>query len=232
MLAGMTMKHLELALRETLPDARIEAVALPDCESIRLGLINADYQTGPLDPEVMHAVIRSPAYWAFCWGSGLALARYLLEAPDWVKGRTVVDLGSGSGVAGIAAALAGADRVIACDTDPHARLATRMNAALNGVQILVEDALPERCDLLLMADVLYDRSNLPLLALAQAHAAEVLVADSRVTDLPDPSYREIARIEALTIPNLGEFDEFRTAHLFHWQDIEIRTAQEGSTARR
>ena len=53
--------------------------------------------------------------------------------------------------------------------------------------------------------------------LAQAHAAEVLVADSRVTDLPDPSYREIARIEALTIPNLGEFDEFGTAHVFHWQ---------------
>ena len=64
---------------------------------------------------------------------------------------------------------------------------------------------------------LADRSNLPLLNLAQAHAGEVLVADSRVTDLPDPSYQEIARIEALTIPNLGEFDEFRTAHLFQWR---------------
>ncbi|TNF86052.1 MAG: methyltransferase [Gammaproteobacteria bacterium] len=213
----MSMIQLEQLLRQTLPDARIEAVALPECETIRLGLINEDYQTGPLDPEVMRAVIREPAYWAFCWGSGLALARYLLANPDWVRGRTVVDLGSGSGVAGIAAALAGAAQVIACDTDPHARLATERNAALNEVEISVQSGLPHHCDLLLMADVLYDRSNLPLLTLAQSTAAEVLVADSRVTDLPDPSYREIARIDALTIPNLGEFDEFRTAHLFHWR---------------
>ena len=211
------MSNLERALRETLPDARIETIALPDCDAIQLGLINADYQTGPLDPDVMQAVIRTPAYWAFCWGSGLALARYLLAAPEWVRGKTVIDLGSGSGVAGIAAALAGAERVVACDTDPYARLATELNAELNGVQIDVQDTLPAHCDLLLMADVLYDRSNLPLLSLAQSHASAVLVADSRVTDLPDRSYREIARIEALTIPNLGEFDEFRTAHLFHWQ---------------
>ena len=212
------MMELQQALRQTLPDARIVAVSLPGCNTIRLGLINADYQTGPLDPEVMRAVIRDPAYWAFCWGSGLALARYLLERPDWVRGRRVVDLGSGSGIVAIAAALAGAEQVIACDTDPHARLATEMNATLNDVRVSVQDVLPDRCELLLMADVLYDRSNLPLLALAQSHASEVLVADSRVTDLPDPSYREIARIDALTIPNLGEFDEFRTAHLFHWRE--------------
>ena len=67
-----------------------------------------------------------------------------------------------------------------------------------------------------MADVLYDKTNLPLLELAQRHAGEVLVADSRVRELPDSSYVEIARIDALTHPNLGEFDEFKTAHLFHW----------------
>lgn len=218
------MTKLEQALRATLPDARIETVGLPHCAAIRLGLINADYQTGPLDPEVMHAVIQAPAYWAFCWGSGLALARHLLDRPEWVRDRTVIDLGSGSGVAGIAAALAGAKEVIACDTDPHARLATRLNAALNGVEIRVQGDLPAHCDLLLMADVLYDRSNLGLLSLAQAHASEVLVADSRVTDLPNPDYREIARIEALTVPNLGEFDEFRTAHLFHWQRAAAASA--------
>lgn len=213
----MNLTELEQALQRTLPDARLESVQLPDCKPIRLGLINADYQTGPLDPEIMQAVIRDPAYWAFCWGSGLALARFLLAEPDWVKGRMVVDLGSGSGVAGIAAALAGAARVVACDTDQDARLASAANAKLNHVQLEIRDTLPQHCDILLMADVLYDRSNLGLLGLAQKHASEVLVADSRVTHLPDSSYREIARIEALTLPNLGEFDEFRTAHLFHWQ---------------
>lgn len=222
------MQKLEQALRQTLPDARIEAVRLPGCNAIRLGLINEDYQTGPLDPEVMQAVIRDPAYWAFCWGSGLALARYLLDRPDRVSGRRVVDLGSGSGIAAIAAALAGAEQVIACDTDPHARLATEMNAAFNNVRVSVQEFLPDHCELLLMADVLYDRSNLPLLALAQSHASEVLIADSRVTELPDRSYREIAQIEALTIPNLGEFDEFRTAHLFHWQEKSQEDAPHGS----
>lgn len=213
----MSVSALQQALHDTLPDARIETVPLPGCAAIRLGLINADYQTGPLDPEVMQAVIRAPAYWAFCWGSGLALARFLLEAPHWVQGKSVVDLGSGSGVAGIAAALAGAARVTACDTDAQARLATAANAELNGVHIEVNATLPDHADILLMADVLYDSSNLGLLSLAQAHADEVLVADSRVQALPDPSYREISRIDALTAPNLGEFDEFRTAHLFHWR---------------
>lgn len=219
----MTLAPLQHRLNRTLPDARIRIVSLPDCGGLRLGLINADYQTGPLDPDVMQAVIRDPAYWSFCWGSGLALARFLIGAPHWVRGRTVIDLGAGSGVAGIAAARAGARRVIACDTDPDALLATRCNAELNGVSLELTDSLQDialalpAADILLMADVLYDRSNLPLLKTAQRHAREVLVADTRVTALPDPDYREIARIEALTLPNLGGFDEFRTACLFHWQ---------------
>jgi predicted nicotinamide N-methyase len=213
----LSFSHLQRRLRRTLPEARIEAVALPGCGPLQLGLINADFPLGPLPPEVMRAVIEQPAYWAFCWGSGLALARFLLAQPDWVAGRTVVDLGSGSGVAAIAAALAGASRVVACDTDEDARLATTVNAHLNGVAIEVSAELPASSDLMLMADVLYDRQNLPLLDIAQRHADQVLVADSRVTVLPDPGYREITRVEALTLPNLGEFDEFKTAHIFHWQ---------------
>ncbi|HEY5646530.1 MAG TPA: 50S ribosomal protein L11 methyltransferase [Pseudomonadales bacterium] len=220
----MTVAALNRQLNRTLPDARMEVVTLPDCGGLRLALISADYQTGPLDPDVMQAVIREPAYWSFCWGSGLALARFLLQHPHRVRNRTVLDLGAGSGVAGIAAALAGARRVIACDTDPDALLATRTNAELNGVSVSLTDRLsaatapqPGKADLLLMADVLYDRRNLPLLETAQRHATEILVADSRVTTLPDPSYREIASIDARTLPNLGEFDEFRTAHLFEWR---------------
>jgi len=211
----LNFDQLERRLRRTLPHARIDVGSLPTCPEIQLGLINADFPTGPLDPDVMQAVIQSPAYWAFCWGSGLALARFLLADPRWVAGRSVIDLGSGSGVAGIAAALAGAARVVACDTDADARAATAANAALNGVTIDVTATLPEPTDVLLMADVLYDRSNLPLLTIAQAHADDVLVADSRVTELPEPGYSRLTVLEALTYPNLGEFDEFRRVHLFH-----------------
>ena len=187
-------------LNMTLPMARLEPVTLPDCSGMRLALINADFPTGPLPGEVMTAVVERPAYWAFCWGSGLGLAQFLLRNPRWVAGKSVVDLGSGSGVAGIAAAMAGAARVVACDTDPDARLATRANASLNGLQLEVTAALPARCDLVLMADVLYDRANLPLLSTAQRHADEVLVADSRIHELPDPGYQRIATISAATFP--------------------------------
>ncbi|MBX3707747.1 MAG: 50S ribosomal protein L11 methyltransferase [Pseudomonadales bacterium] len=209
---------LAARLQRTLPDARIEVQALPGCPAIRLGLINADFPLGPLPAEVMHAVIAQPAYWAFCWGSGLALARLLLQTPDWVRGRRVVDLGPGSGVVAIAAALAGAARVIACDNDPDALAATAANAVLNGVTVdLVDDLakLPPGQDVLLMADVLYDRSNLPLLDRARALAAQTLVADSRIATLPDVAFRQIATLEARTFPNLGEFDEFRTVRVFH-----------------
>jgi predicted nicotinamide N-methyase len=211
------LQYLQHQLNLTLPAARIEVTDLPGCPDIRLGLINADFPGGPLEQETMRAVLEDPAYWAFCWGSGLALARFLLDDPIWVTGKRVVDLGSGSGVVAIAAAMAGAGKVVACDTDPDARMATAANASLNELAFEVTEVLPETCDLLLMADVLYDRQNLPLLATAQSHATEVLVADSRITDLPDRSYTEVARIEALTCPNLGEFDEFKTAHVFHWR---------------
>ncbi|MFU8814487.1 MAG: class I SAM-dependent methyltransferase [Pseudomonadales bacterium] len=212
------MHHLDCLLKQTLPAARIEAQRLPQCPEITLGLINADFPLGPLPPEVMRAVIARPAYWAFCWGSGLALARYLLDHPEWVRGRRVLDLGSGSGVVAVAAALAGAARVTACDNDPAALEATRANAKANGVTLSLCDDLAAAAtdyDLLLMADVLYDRSNLPLLSAATAHAREILVADSRVAKLPEPSYRIIAQLQALTFPNLGEFDEFATVRLFH-----------------
>ncbi len=198
--------------------ARVEVQHLPGCPEIRLGLINPDFPLGPLPSEVMQAVIARPAYWAFCWGSGLALARYLLDHPQWVRGRRVVDLGSGSGVVAVAAALAGAARVVACDNDPAALEATGHNAALNGVApLLVDDlaALPADNDLLLMADVLYDKANLPLLSVASGYADEVLVADSRVAELPDPHYRKLTEIRARTFPNLGEFDEFTTVRLFY-----------------
>jgi predicted nicotinamide N-methyase len=204
-------------LQRSLPMARVELHALPDCPDIRLALINRDFPLGPLPVDVMRAVIDHPAYWAFCWGSGLALARLLLIEPWRVRGRTVVDLGAGSGVVAIAAALAGAARVIACDNDPDALAATAANAAINGVAIELEDDLEKVAagqDLLLMADVLYDRTNLPLLERARALARGVLVADSRIATLPSPDFREIAVIDSLTVPNLGEFDEFRTVRIF------------------
>ncbi len=208
---------LEANLRTTLPLARIVAQALPGCEDITLGLIDPAFPTGPLPAEVMRDVIANPAYWAFCWGSGLGLARLLNEHPQWVAGKTVLDLGCGSGVAAIAAARYGAARVIACDNDPLARSATRINAALNRVELDVVAQLSDvvgRVNLVLLSDVLYDAANLPLLDEVHARFSNVLVADSRIRAITDCRYRCIAEIEARTFPNLGEFDEYRMVRLF------------------
>ena len=213
----MTVADLEIRLQRTLPQARLEVDALPDCDGIRLALINHDFPLGPLDPDVMRAVIAEPAYWAFCWGSGLALARYLLQTPERVRGRSVLDLGSGSGIAGIAAARAGAARVMACDIDPDARLASQVNADLNETAINVIGCLntnDARFDLVLLADVLYDKTNFSLLELAGSVANEVIVADSRIRDLDRADYRETGRLEAMTLPNLGEFDQYRLVRFF------------------
>ncbi|MGA1675220.1 MAG: class I SAM-dependent methyltransferase [Pseudomonadales bacterium] len=209
---------LEARLQATLPMARLEEQRLPGCSGLKLALINRDFPTGPLPAAVMQAVIARPAYWAFCWGSGLALAQQLLREPHWVKGRRVLDLGSGSGVVAIAAALAGAASVVACDNDPDALLATLENAARNSVDVIPcadLSEVPAGLDLVLMADVLYDRANLPLLEAAGRLADDVLIADSRIRALPDPDYAWVGSLEALTLPNLGEFDEYREVRFFH-----------------
>jgi predicted nicotinamide N-methyase len=229
--ADAAFDELTRALHATLPMARVEVRALPRC-SVRLGLINADFPTGPLPPDVMHAVITQPAYWALCWGSGLALAQLLERHPQWVRGRRVLDFGSGSGVAGIAAALAGAASVTACDNDADARRATRANARLNGVAVDVcaELAPSDAFDVALLADVLYDPSNLPLLDVLQRYVGTVVVADSRIATIPNAAYRTIAEVDARTLPNLGEFDEFKTVRVFAYGVLESARSDRSAEA--
>jgi predicted nicotinamide N-methyase len=81
-----------------------------------------------------------PPFWAFAWAGGQALARYLLDHPDMVAGKTVLDFGAGSGIVAIAAALSGAAEVTAAEIDPFAAAAIAANAALNGVSVAVAAA--------------------------------------------------------------------------------------------
>ena len=94
-----------------------------------------------------------PPYWAFAWAGGQALARFVLDTPDLVRGARVVDFATGSGLVAIAAAKAGARSVLALDLDPLACAAVRVNALANEVHITTE-AADRVGDLLLVADVL------------------------------------------------------------------------------
>lgn len=204
-------------LRALLGDARLAATRLPQTD-LRLWLLDAENMDRAFDAEETRRILDAPPYWCFCWASGMALARWLAERPERVRGQRVLDFGAGSGVAGIAAAQAGAAEVVACDLDPQALAACRANAALNGVELGYSAdffAEAERFDLILAADVLYDRANLPLLDAFLSRGREALVADSRVRDFRHPRYRRLAVLDACTWPDLAEPDEFRRVSLYH-----------------
>ena len=141
---------------------------------------NTEAQSPPLTPEIsLYLATESlpiwrqteeelgemnvpPPYWAFAWAGGQALARYVLDNPELVAGKTVIDLGSGSGLVAIAAAKAGARRVLAFDIDRLAIAAIGLNAAMNGVDVIAaerdvfESSLPHS-DVLLVGDLFYER---------------------------------------------------------------------------
>lgn len=139
-------------------------------------------------------------FWAFPWAGGQALARHILDHPEVVRGRRVLDFASGSGLVGIAAALAGAASVEAVDIDPLAGTAIALNAAANGVALavviddLVGSPLPH--DVVLAGDVFYDRNWAerlsPWLAALGRAGAIVIAGDPGRDYRPGPPFREIA----------------------------------------
>ena len=209
--------HLQRALSELIGDAQLVPCPLPGTE-LSLWLLDADNMDRAFSQEETRRILHEPPYWSFCWASGLVLARWLAERPEWVRGKRVLDFGAGSGVAAIAAAKAGAAEVVACDLDPLALAASRANAELNGVTLNYSEdffAEADRYDLILVADVLYDRANLPLLDHFLSRGRQALVADSRVKDFQHPLYQRLALLDGCTWPDLAEPAEFREVSLYH-----------------
>jgi len=209
--------QLQAALNALLGDARLVAEPLPETD-LRLWLIDAANMDRAFSPEETRRILEDPPYWCFCWASGLVLARWLAERPQWVRDKRVLDFGAGSGVAAIAAAKAGAAEVVACDLDPLALAACRANAALNDVELRYSQdffAEADHYDLIIVADVLYDRANLPLLDHFLSRGREALVADSRVRNFAHPLYRRLDVLDACTWPDLAEPAEFRQVSLYH-----------------
>ena len=210
-------QQLNQAISTMLDDARVSAQSLPQCPHISLWLVEPESMRRAFSQEEILRIQTYPAYWAFCWASGQVLAREILANPHWVKGKKVMDFGAGSGVVAIACVLAGAREVIACDIDPDALLSCAANARLNNVGYRLHPdlfAFDEDLDLLIAADVLYDRANLPLLEVFRQKAQQVIVADSRVKDFHFPPYQATGRSESFTVPDLDELDEFRWVNLY------------------
>jgi predicted nicotinamide N-methyase len=196
----------------------LERAAVPLCPELSLWLLSGEVDTDATCAEL--ADLERPPYWAFCWIGGQALARYLLDHPDEVRGRRVIDFGAGSGIAGIAAARAGARCVTAVDVDPVALQASEANAHLNGVRIAVACALPDDWDVLLAADVLYEPSARSALHAQLGAGRRVLVSDPRRAPehrISDPGAHErlLARVQACTYPDVD--GPKREAAVYAWE---------------
>ncbi|MBI5070042.1 MAG: methyltransferase [Deltaproteobacteria bacterium] len=161
-------------------------------------------------------------YWAFPWAGGQALARHLLDHPELVRGKRVLDLATGSGLVAIAAARAGAASVRAVDVDPFCAAVVPLNAALNGVTVAFEladllDGPPPGVDLLTAGDVFYEKAlaerALTWFRAAAAAGVTVLCGDPGRTYSPRGTLPEVAAYEVPTSLAIEEQTQRRTAVL-------------------
>jgi predicted nicotinamide N-methyase len=149
-------------------------------------------------------------YWAYGWGGGTVLARYILDNPSAVRGLRVVDVGTGSGIVAIAAAKAGAARVEAIDIDPNASVAARLNADANGATIVVREgdglaAPPREADLVTVGDLFYAARlavrTAAFLAACQKSGIAALVGD------PGRKHLRLNRLRKLAEADVPDFDQ-------------------------
>ncbi|MEN3148713.1 methyltransferase [Neorhizobium sp. IRAMC:178] len=178
-----------------------DLVSPPHVPEIRLHLASEAHDLWLKTEEDLQEIGLPPPFWAFAWAGGQGLARYILDHPETVAGKEVLDFASGSGLVAIAARLAGAADVLAADIDPWAASAIGLNAAANEVEIrsTAEDQIGRavEADVILAGDVFYDRefaaALIPWFTRLAGEGKLVLVGD------PGRSYFPKDRLEQLAV---------------------------------
>ncbi|PQZ83768.1 MULTISPECIES: methyltransferase [unclassified Brevundimonas] len=192
-------------------NTRLQTV--PHAPEISLWLADEITPLWRLTEEELGAMGLPPPFWAFAWAGGQALARWLLDHPDQVAGKRVIDLATGSGLVAVAAMKAGAASVLAADIDPFCAAAVAANAASNGVEIAFTDANlldapPPPADLICAGDVFYEKpmaeAVLVWLKQAQANGTRVIVGDPGRTYFPKTGLTLLAEY---TVPTTRELED-------------------------
>ena len=172
--------------------ANTSLMAPPHVPEIRLHLANEAHELWLKTEDELAEIGLPPPFWAFAWAGGQGLARYVLDHPEHLRGKSVLDFATGSGLVAIAARMAGAEKVLAADIDPWTETAVRLNAAANGVSIEFEGAdligSTIEAEVLLAGDVFYDRdfvdALLPWFQRLAAGGKDILVGDPGRAYLP------------------------------------------------
>ncbi|WP_411288712.1 class I SAM-dependent methyltransferase [Phenylobacterium sp.] len=164
--------------------------------------------------EALQEIGLPPPFWAFAWAGGQALARYVLDNPEVVAGKPVIDFASGSGIVAIAAARAGAARVLAADIDPFCGAAIGLNTAANGVACAFTDVdllnapAPAWAQVILAGDICYERPMagrvMAWLGDAKAGGATVLIGDPGRSYFPREGLTKLAEYQVPTTRELED----------------------------
>ena len=197
--------------------ANTSVMAPPLVPEVRLHLAHEAVPLWQKTEEELGEMGLAPPFWAFAWAGGQALARHVLDHPDIVRERTVIDLASGSGLVGIAAMKAGAARVLAADIDGFSLEAIALNAAINDVALDVtgEDLLTRpapSCDVILVGDLFYEK-DLAARVLSWLEEAESRGITALIGD-PGRSY--------LPREKLSKLGEYRVKVTRDLEDAEIK----------
>lgn len=210
--------------------AHTEVTLVPHAPEIALYLATEATELWRKTEEELGEIGLPPPFWAFAWAGGQALSRYILDNPEIVAGKRVLDFASGSGLVGIAAARAGAASVDAVDIDPFSASAIAINAAHNQVRLSVrtDDLLGEQqdgawttdnwvdegWDVILAGDICYERDLAArVIAWLEALAdrgADVLIGDPGRSYLPKPRLSQVAVYEVPVTRELEDSEVKRT----------------------
>jgi len=192
---------------------------VPHAPEIRLHVADEITPIWKMTEDGLGAMGIAPPFWAFAWAGGQAIARYVLDNPEIVRGKAVLDFAAGSGLCAIAAIKAGAARAISCDIDPFCRAAIAVNAEANGVAVecVIADLLggpPPEVDVILAGDICYEKTVaekvLAWLTAARAAGIEVLIGDPGRTYFPRRGLVHLAQYEVKTTRELEDFEIKKT----------------------
>jgi predicted nicotinamide N-methyase len=176
-----------------------------------------------LTEEALEEIGVPPPFWAFAWAGGQALARYLIDTPEVVAGKRVVDFAAGSGLVGIAAMKAGAKDVLCADIDPFCQAAVAENAGVNGVacaftdQNLLDAPAPAWAQVILAGDICYEKPLaqrvLAWLGAARTAGAIVLIGDPGRSYFPRTGLTRLAEYQ---VPTTRELEDMAVKKATVW----------------
>lgn len=200
-----------------LANTRLQPV--PHTPEISLWLADEVTPIWRLTEEELGELGLPPPFWAFAWAGGQGLARWLLDHPDEVAGKRVLDFAAGSGLVGVAALKAGAASALCADIDPFCDAAVALNAEANGVTIAFTgadllDGPPPDVEVICAGDVFYEKPMagrvLAWLTAAADRGVRVLVGDPLRTYFPETGLDLLAEYEVPTTRELEDSAVKRT----------------------